>query len=162
VYPKQGDNGILFKRNKNINWIHSVFSKRTGKSFTLRQCFFGEHLLASNNKMPVAVVSEKTAVICSLLLPEYIWLATGGVSGCGWKGDKIVSSVLLGREVVFFPDLGFYERWCSYTEELKKLLPVNIVVSNLVEIVATDVERNNNSGFDLADYLLKQKHTIPP
>lgn len=47
----------------------------------LTQCLFGEHLLQDKVNANVALVeSEKTAVICSLLLPEYIWLATGGKS----------------------------------------------------------------------------------
>ena len=45
----------------------------------LTQCLFGEHLLQDKVNANVALVeSEKTTVICSLLLPEYIWLATGG------------------------------------------------------------------------------------
>lgn len=45
----------------------------------LTQCLFGEHLLQDKVNANVALVeSEKTAVICFLLLPEYIRLATGG------------------------------------------------------------------------------------
>lgn len=69
----------------------------------LTQCLFGEHLLNDKDKVNanVALVeSEKTAVICSLLLPECIWLATGGKSQFN---DRLM--VPKGRKVTAFPDI---------------------------------------------------------
>ena len=52
--------------------------KRSGelpKDFNMVQCLFGEHLLRLHPDKKVAVVeSEKTAVICSALMPEYVWV----------------------------------------------------------------------------------------
>lgn len=148
------------KRGKNINWVHSKISKHTGKPFQLKQCFFGEHQLATDHNRPVAIVeSEKTAIISSILMPEFLWLATGGVSGCGWR-DKNIASVLLGRDATLFPDLGMYERWCQYAKELQSQLALRLKVSDLLERVATQAERENKCGFDLADYFLKQKSLV--
>lgn len=149
-------NPLTGKRGKNINWVHSKISKHTGKPFQLRQCFFGEHQLVKDANKSVALVeSEKTAVICSIFMPDYLWIASGGVNGCRWH-DKNVASALLGRDVILFPDLNMYERWGQYASELQKLLPLRLKVSDLLERVATQSEREEKSGFDLADYLLKQ------
>jgi len=52
-----------------------------GRKWRVTQCLFGEHLLQDKVNANVALVeSEKTAVICFRLLPEYIWLATSGKS----------------------------------------------------------------------------------
>ena len=51
----------------------------------MRQCLFGEHLLAYASSMArtVAIVeSEKTALIAALFIPDLVWLATGGMHGC--------------------------------------------------------------------------------
>ena len=62
-----------------IGWAHSEL-KLT--NFHLRQCLFGEHLLNTSGTAPVMLVeSEKTAVIMSHFIPDYIWLATGGKNG---------------------------------------------------------------------------------
>ena len=46
---------------------------------TLR--LYVEYLLKLFPDIPVALAgSEKTAIICSGLMPEYMWLATGGKS----------------------------------------------------------------------------------
>ena len=65
-----------------INWVYAVM-KRTGmlpQEWELPQCLFGEHLLLEHSGIPVALVeSEKMAVICSGLIPRYLWLASGGM-----------------------------------------------------------------------------------
>ena len=58
----------------------------------------GADLLQDKVNANVALVeSEKTAVICSILLPEYTWLATGGKSQFN---DRLM--VLKGRKVTAF------------------------------------------------------------
>jgi hypothetical protein len=43
------------------------------------QCLFGLHRITEDyQKKTIAIVeSEKTAIVMSILLPHYIWLATG-------------------------------------------------------------------------------------
>lgn len=93
-----------------VRWLHK--DKRYKDLFTgdtLKQCFFGEHLLWECPDAPVAIVeSEKTALLMSAIRPEYVWLATGG--SCGLQnGDK--TKVLDGRDVTLFPDNGMYLKW---------------------------------------------------
>ena len=84
-----------------INWVHSVLKL---PDFKLTQCFFGEHLLPEDKSRPVALVeSEKTAIIASYYLPQFLWIASGGKNGC-FNVNSL--SVLAGRSVVLFPDLG--------------------------------------------------------
>ena len=89
-----------------VTWVHSLLHK---DGFHLRQCFFGEHLLASDPTRPVALVeSEKTALFASYSLPQYLWIASGGKNGCF---NEYSLSGLVGRNVVLFPDLGATEYW---------------------------------------------------
>jgi hypothetical protein len=135
------------KRDKNLmpSWVHKTLKL---EDFNLTQCLFGEHLLIDESK-PVAVVeSEKSAVIASIYLPQYVWLSCGGKEGL--SNSKI--QVLRNREVVLFPDLGGYEKWSEKAKEIE-LIAKSVKVSNILEVVATDAERT--SGFDLADFLLR-------
>jgi hypothetical protein len=114
----------------------------------LSQCFFGEHLLSQDKTKTVAIVeSEKSAIIASMYLPGYIWLACGG--SVGLSDDKC--KCLKGRSVVLFPDVGVFGKWSEKAERLRDFFTVT--VSDLLEKDATDNERAD--GLDLADYLLK-------
>ena len=128
-----------------IAWVHSILKYH---SFKLQQCFFGEHLLKTNLLKPVAIVeSEKTAVIASVHLPEFIWLATGSLSSL----TKEKCAVLKGRRVVLFPDANGFKMLSENANELSVITP--ITVSDMLEKNTTPVEKAN--GFDLADYLIK-------
>lgn len=63
-----------------VSWAHSELKLQ---DFHLKQCLFGEHLLKySTSSLVMLVESEKTAVIMSHFIPDYLWLATGGKNGC--------------------------------------------------------------------------------
>ena len=67
-------------------------------------CLFGEHLIdlpENKNKSIILVESEKTALVCALNLPEYVWLAYGGINGL--TNDKL--EVLKGRKIILIPDI---------------------------------------------------------
>ena len=65
-------------------------------------CFFGEHLLKyAPEKTAMLVESEKTAIIASILLPSYNWLAYGGINGL--TDNKI--KVLKGHKILVIPDM---------------------------------------------------------
>lgn len=74
------ENGRRIKEPHNyITWVHSLLKK---ENFNLRQCLFGEHLLSSDQQRPIALVeSEKSALISSFYLPQYLWIASGGKNG---------------------------------------------------------------------------------
>jgi hypothetical protein len=127
-----------------INWVHKVIKLI---EFDLKQCLFGEHLLNDKTK-PVAIVeSEKTAVIASVYLPQFIWVAVGSLTNL--NAEKC--SILKGRTVTLFPDLNGFDKWSSKAKELSHLASVS--VSDLLERKATEAERKQ--GFDLVDYLIK-------
>lgn len=76
----------------------------------MKLCLFGEHLLNESPEAPVVIVeSEKTAMVCSMCFPQYVWLATGG---CGqFKPIVWIRQLLSTRRVLLFPDTGEYEAW---------------------------------------------------
>jgi len=127
--------------------------------FTL--CFFGEHLLPLHPHKPVAIVeSEKTAVICSILAPNFLWLATGGASGCKWRQFDVYK-VLQGRTVIFYPDHGYYNlakqttcftEWLQRVNCLQRSLTGRFKVSVLLETYFKDKPREDQ---DVADVLLE-------
>ncbi len=139
------DSGRRVKQK--INWVHSVLKM---PKYVLCQCFFGEHLLKEKYK-PVAIVeSEKTAIIASLYLPQYTWLAAGSLSNLSTEKFK----VLIGRKVTFFPDLNGYEKWEHKLKELAIYFKnIEFRISDLLEKKATQIEKIN--GLDLADYLIQ-------
>ena len=93
-----------------VTWAHK--HRRLKDMFQgeeLKQCLFGEHLLAKYpNKSVVLVESEKTAVIMSRIYPDHLWLATGGSQGI--KSDERLAP-LHGRKVLLVPDNGQYWNW---------------------------------------------------
>jgi hypothetical protein len=147
---------ITGKRAKNLDlpiyWVHKALKQ---PEFDLRQCLFGEHLLKDQSK-PVAIVeSEKTAIIASVYLPQFIWVAVGSLTNLNAER----CSALRGRSVILFPDLSLpkqgkptaFEKWSDKAREFSNL--ASFKVSDLLERKASDVERGQ--GFDLADYLCK-------
>ncbi len=126
-----------------INWVHSVLKIN---NFNLKQCLFGEHLLLTNPAKPIALVeSEKTAIIASAYLPQFIWISTGNITGFTYERLK----TLKNKKIIAFPDLGAYDDW--YKKALS--MNLNITVSDYLEINATNTEKEK--GLDLADYLVK-------
>lgn len=141
-------NPVTGKRIKepfnHVHWVHKALKQ---PEFELKQCLFGEHLLIDKT-MPVAVVeSEKTAVIASVYLPQFIWLAVGSLNNL--NAEKC--SILRGRTVSLFPDLNGFDKWNSKAKELSHI--AKFTVSDLLERKATEAEKKQ--GFDLADFLIK-------
>jgi hypothetical protein len=128
-----------------ISWVHKALKQ---PEFDLKQCLFGEHLLRSDPQKPVAIVeSEKTAIIASMYLPGFIWLAVGSLSNL--TADRC--KPLAGRKVILYPDLKAFDKWKVKAAELSHL--ARFVVSDLLERKASEVDKQQ--GFDLADYLMR-------
>jgi hypothetical protein len=130
-----------------ISWAHKALKQ---PDFELKQCLYGEHLLNvdENKSKNIAIVeSEKTAIIASAYLPQFIWLAVGSLTNLNAEKCK----VLQGRSITLFPDLNGFEKWSSKAKELSHIATFH--VSDLLERKATESEKQQ--GFDLADYLVK-------
>ena len=135
-----------------VSWVHSV---RKLPDFRMKQCLFGEHLLsdtsATMSAKPVAVVeSEKTALVAALFIPDFIWLATGGMHGCF---NSETMQVLGGREVVLFPDLKATEEWRQRLPMMESFCR-RATCSGMLERIATGAQRE--AGLDIADFLLME------
>ena len=149
IIPYNPETGHLIKDGSvpAAMWVHSRLKAlhQLPEDWTLSQCLFGEHLLPLCPDLPVALVeAEKTAVICSAVFPEFLWLATGGKRQLGSKLD-----ILKGRTVVAFPDVDGYEEWKS------KLSTLGITVSDWLERTATEYERKRK--IDLADRIIEER-----
>lgn len=129
-----------------VTWVHSALHFA---DFNLRQCFFGEHLLASEKDKPVALVeSEKTALVCSIHLPHFTWIASGGKNG---NLNEECLSILQGRTLSLFPDLGATDYWRSKIPMMRQL-GIHVQLYDYLERAATDEQRKQ--GLDIADFLL--------
>lgn len=135
-----------------VSWVHSV---RKVQDFRMKQCLFGEHLLSDTSaaifSKPVAIVeSEKTALIADHFIPDFTWLATGGMHGCF---NRETIQVLRGREVILFPDLKATDEWRQRLPMLESVCR-RATCSDLLEKMATDEQRSQ--GLDIADFLLME------
>lgn len=118
-----------------------------GYDKNLSQCFFGEPLL-KDNSLPVAIVeSEKTAAICSICYPQFIWIATGGKNGCNMT-NPAVNRVLKEKEVHLFPDVDGVEDWRKAAIELQAQ-GLNIFLN---DVMAKSAEPGSKE--DIADLIL--------
>ena len=137
-----------------FNHITAAHFLLGNRDMNYRQCFFGEHLLSENPDAKIGIVeSEKTAILASVFLPQFIWLATGGKNGVKMYDYNSVNQ-LKGRKVVLFPDLGAFEQWSIKAEEIRRLVNCSVSVSDLLERIATPEQKE--SGLDIADYLIKR------
>ena len=140
------------KRGANGNevvpqWAHSKLGQA---SFNLRQCLFGQHLLALPDNRPVAIVeAEKTAVLCSVFLPAYRWLATGGCGAPQLKDAEALNALQSCGEVLLFPDTGATDKWAIYAKEMRK---AGVRVRVRDDLEAPNLARPPN--WDLADEFL--------
>ena len=126
-----------------INWVHKVLGL---KDYNLKQCLFGEHLVAKPlqqiaTKPTIAIVeSEKTAITMSLFIKNTLWVATGSKQNL--KHELLQS--LKNYNIILFPDCGEYEDWNKKALELTKM-GYTIKCSKLLESC------NYTKGTDLAD-----------
>jgi hypothetical protein len=137
-------------RELKIDWMH----KKIKKDFNLKQIFFGEHLLRQFPDKPIAVVeAEKTAIVASLCLPQFVWL---GCNSKSWlKAERLKRFGT--RRIILYPDADGFDLWQKVAAEAR-IKNLNVVVSDLLETHATDQEKAD--GFDLADYLINQQAEI--
>jgi len=133
-----------------VNWVHTL--KNIDKN-RIRQCFFGEHLIRQERNLSkkIAIVeSEKTAIIASFYLPQFVWIATGGKDGMFRQADL---SIFQGREVIFFPDLGMTRNWREKSIYFLRR-GINAFVYDFLEQNAS--EEDKQAGLDIADFLLQE------
>ena len=112
--------------------------------------------VVKNKTSVVCIVeSEKTAVICSVLFPDALWLSCGGLQM--FKSQLL--EPLVHHKVILFPDTDekgeAYKAWLSVAQQAAKLYPFQypIRVSPLLEIHATASQKQRK--IDLVDFLFE-------
>lgn len=117
-----------------------VKTKRGPQLEQTEKCLYGLHLVTRYPDKVVCIVeSEKSALICALRYPEYVWVATGG---CGnLQASKL--RPLMNRRVVVYPDSGEYKKW---TERMKQSGHEHYAVVDLLEAYEPNT--------DIADIIL--------
>ena len=127
-----------------INWMHKILKI---KDYELKQCLFGLHLVKEYQGAKIAIVeSEKTAIMMSIFVPEYLWLATG--SKTNLKNDLL--EPIKNFKIIVFPDKSEFNDWSKKTIELQKN-GFEIKCSRLIE------DKQVENGYDLADHYLEKK-----
>lgn len=153
-YMKYKENGRRYKSHESdisVLWEHSLKGNSGDRypGFNFSQCFFGEHLLLSNPGMKIGIVeSEKSAIISTMFIPEYLWLACGSKNGLGKEKCKVLEN----RSVTLFPDLGATEEWRLKAKEM------GFNISNRLEELSKKYKIE--SGLDLADVLIESNNLI--
>ncbi|MEZ5425247.1 MAG: DUF6371 domain-containing protein [Pyrinomonadaceae bacterium] len=149
-----------FRTGKRLKIKYSITSLQTqlirsGKLkegfISNKRVFFGEHLLGKKNTKPIAIVeAEKTAIIASILMPEFIWLATGSKSFL--KVDKLLK--FKNKMITLFSDGDSFSEWSKVASEACAI-GLSVKISDLIERFGTESEKK--SGFDIADYLINEQ-----
>ena len=130
-----------------INWLHKAIKE---PNFNLSQCLFGLHLINEDYQKNIAIVeSEKTAIIMSIYLPDFIWVATGSKSNFKFE----LLEPLKKRNCFAFPDKGEFINWSNKAKELKNK-GFKIEVSNILE------QTPFKNGYDLVDYYFNRNQLM--
>jgi len=111
--------------------------------FTVKECFFGEHLINQfPNKTIQIVESEKSAIICSSVWPEFIWLSTGG------KNKWLEGSwdVLEDKSITLVPDEDAILEWKAMKEAME-MVGLNVSIDNVC--------KGGKPQCDIADLILE-------
>jgi hypothetical protein len=141
--------GKRIKDGMGTHWLHAKLKQRgvLPASFDYRRSYFGEHLLANAPRVIAIVEAEKTAVIASLELPDYTWLA------CGGKSQLSVTKLAryARQHIVLFPDGDGFAQWSQIACKAQAQ-GLDVIVSDLLETELSDDQKAE--GWDLADYLL--------
>ena len=144
AYDENGNRRRNKEGNGIVNWIHSIHKI---ENWTNDFCFFGLHQINERSEKSVHIVeSEKTAFIMTIVKPEFIWLASGGLTFL----NKSKLEPLKDLKIILHPDRGkAFEVWNQYANEWNEY---KIIVSRITEDNPEILDKG-----DLADYYLQEK-----
>lgn len=131
------------KRNGEITFIHKTFTN----NFNLKQCFFGLQQINRDYENIAIFESEKTAIIMSVYLENFICLATGGANMISIDKFKILKEKKC-KSIILCPDKSLFGIWSEKAIIISKALNLDICISKFLE-------KNDNvkTGEDIADHL---------
>lgn len=134
--------------------------------------FFNYNLRDLKNRGDICMVeSEKTAIIMSIILPEFEWVATGGLGNLSqvykWYG-------ITRKNIFLFPDFGIVKSKAKTVEDYWTdiiMEKISVEYSNMgwygvvdyIPEYITDEEKYNlrEKGIDIADFVLDNPKYIP-
>ena len=137
-----------FIDNKNrityVKKMHYINGKRDKKIYRVfkaykgvfKQCLFGLHLVDTSKNVCV-VESEKTALFCDIMYPEYTWVATGG--------EMMINKINVLEKATVFADKGKAFQYWS-----KKIDKSRFAMSDVME------KSDLPDGSDLADLIINE------
>ncbi len=141
-----------------IKWVHPILKMRgvLPDDWELSQCLFGAHQLRSERskgKKIVVVESEKTAVIGTAVAPEFVWMATGGLSQLSAERCYDIH----GRDVILYPDTdpdgSTFRKWKEDAEDLKRI-GCRVDVSDILERTASAEDKE--AKIDIGDVMIRE------
>ncbi len=157
------------KRNRESDYPFLQPKHQQGKGLT--PCLFGEHLIqdAPGEQIICIVESEKTAIICSIFCPSFLWLASGGTNGI--TPNKVKS--LKGRTVYLITDSDTEGRnaYQKASEILSKagvqnkvldLFPERCDKSDFCDYIVTELQKLNTPPQPPQPPQTVQNNEIPP
>ena len=139
-------------------WVHALIKEELPQDYELQHCLFGLHLINTGAVKPphIAIVeSEKTAVIMSEIIPEFIWLSCGGLQM--FKPELLFP--LTDHKVILFPDTDesgeAFTIWTQIAQQANKLYPFKhpLRISNLLEFAASLDQKQRK--IDIVDFLFE-------
>ena len=150
-------------RQRHPNWVSYLLKKHYGYKGEVKSthCLFGLHLLSlishlsscDDNRIIAVVEAEKTAVIMSELLPQYIWMACGGLREL--SAEKL--RPLHDHRVMLFPDTDPHREaftlWYDVAQEARRLYDCDIRVSDLLERHASAEQKARK--IDIVDCVMR-------
>ena len=104
-------------------------------------CLFGEHLLTDGQTVCL-VESEKTALVCSVMYSDYVWIATGGANMLSSEKAKALQNC----PVILCYDADDAGRRAA---QKAQTIFANLGIKNSYK----DYFPNKTDGYDLADYV---------
>lgn len=140
-------------------WLREGEFRKTLSSKGYYSFLFNQDSLDNKPGAPVIIVeSEKTAVVCDLLMPEYVWLATGGAAACSRRRVERLEAAgypvrrlreaISGRTV--FVALDHDKAGRDHQDEVAETM-VALGASPLSRVAQIPWTKNTPDGSDLAD-----------
>ena len=153
---------LVREEGKCLKNVNDNQQSTTNSQFSIFSSQFSIGACAINSQLssPLAIVeSEKTAFILSELYPEYIWLATGGLSEV--QPEKF--RPLRGHKVVMFPDTDpdgiAFKLWSKAATEVMSSVfwedSPPIRVSPILELKATRKQKQRK--IDILDFIFEKQ-----
>jgi hypothetical protein len=127
--------------------------------FKLKLCLFGHNQIVNDKQKTICLVeSEKTAVIMSIVFPEFIWVASGGKTLI--QDYKFL--FFTRRKCLVFADMSendnVYDYWLEKLTEYSRKYGYDFefidYYSEFLENDETIINYCKGKGFDIADFVL--------